>query len=266
MQHVLEAFSKGQYLSDRGILSQPIMSLELVSEPTCDGVRGQQPHTTNGYCGLSGSGHSEEEQKQLYQWKTGTGDGSNQPIIHGMRLPTAEEMQHSQSIGMPTPMAPGDTYQQAVANWATYQCNSGGARAHPGFCEWSYTIGNKPADGWDALWSVAEAALLAVPITRGGAAASDAVTLPKLDKVFQFPGAGRTGAKVKDFVGPPNVVARGASPGRVFVTDDQGRVIFDITRDRVKPVVPGQGFIRGDGRKLAPTAEQLAWIEVLWGP
>jgi hypothetical protein len=42
-------------------------------------------------------------------------------------------------------------------------------------------------------------------------------------------------------------------------------VIFDITRDRVKPVVPGQEFISGDGRKLTPTPEQLSWIDELWG-
>ncbi len=88
---------------------------------------------------------------------------------------------------------------------------------------------------------------------------------PQLDKAFQFGGAGRSGAAVKNFVGPPNSVVRGASPGRVFVTDDQGRVIFDITRDRVKPVVPGQGFVSGDGRKLVPTEAQLGWIDELWG-
>jgi hypothetical protein len=89
--------------------------------------------------------------------------------------------------------------------------------------------------------------------------------LPKVDNAFQFPGAGRSGAGVKNFVGPPNTIARGASPGRVFVTDEQGRVIFDVTRDRVKPVVPGQGFVSGDGRKLTPTDEQLSWIKELWG-
>lgn len=88
---------------------------------------------------------------------------------------------------------------------------------------------------------------------------------PQLDKAFQFGGAGRSGAGVKNFVGPPSAVVRGASPGRIFVTDDEGRVIFDITRDRVKPVIPGQGFISGDGRKLTPTQEQLSWIDELWG-
>ena len=110
-----------------------------------------------------------------------------------------------------------------------------------------------------------EPARAVVVLATGVAANAGSKLLPKVDDVFRFPGAGRSGAGVKNFVGPPNTIARGASPGRVFVTDDQGRVIFDITRDRVKPVVPGQGFISGDGRKLAPTPEQLAWIDELWG-
>ncbi|MBB4908876.1 DNRLRE domain-containing protein [Actinophytocola algeriensis] len=146
-------------------------------------------YSTNGYCGPSGSGHSEEEQRLLHQWRTGTGDGSNQPIIHGHRLPTAEEMQQSQAIGMPIPMAPGDTYQQAVTNWATYTCNSG--KANPGFCEWSYTVGNEKANGWDALWTIAEAALLAVPGGRGVASgASTRVTQAVDDAVGAMRAAG----------------------------------------------------------------------------
>jgi RHS repeat-associated protein len=101
--------------------------------------------------------------------------------------------------------------------------------------------------------------------TREVAANAGSKLLPKVDNTFQFPGAGRSGAGVKNFLGPPNAIARGASPGRVFVTDEQGRVIFDVTRDRVKPVMPGQGFVSGDGRKLSPTAEQLGWIDELWG-
>lgn len=95
--------------------------------------------------------------------------------------------------------------------------------------------------------------------------AGESLVFPQVDKAFQFGGAGRSGAGVKNFVGPGNAVVRGASSGRVFVTDSRGRVIFDITRDRVKPVVPGQGFISGDGRKLSPTQEQLGWIRELWG-
>jgi hypothetical protein len=85
---------------------------------------------------------------------------------------------------------------------------------------------------------------------------------PQIDKSFQFPGAGRSGAGVKTLSG--RRTRWGASQGRVFVTDDQGRVVFDITRDRVKPVFPGQGFVSGDGRKLAPTSQQLGWIDELW--
>jgi hypothetical protein len=96
--------------------------------------------------------------------------------------------------------------------------------------------------------------------------AAEAVDLvPQVDKSFQFGGAGRSGAEVKNLVGPPNAVVRGASPGRVFLPDDQGRVILDITRDRVKPVVPAQGFVSGDGRKLALAQQQLDWIDELWG-
>jgi RHS repeat-associated protein len=97
------------------------------------------------------------------------------------------------------------------------------------------------------------------------AAVSISNLLPKVDNAFQFPGAGRSGAGVKNLVGPPNTIARGMSPGRVYVTDEQGRVVLDITRDRVKPVVPGQGFVSGDGRKLPPTSKHLGWIDELWG-
>jgi hypothetical protein len=51
----------------------------------------------------------------------------------------------------------------------------------------------------------------------------------------------------------------------VFVTDGQGRVIADITRDRVKPVVPGKVFVNGSGRKQPVIQEQLGWIDKLWG-
>jgi RHS repeat-associated protein len=87
----------------------------------------------------------------------------------------------------------------------------------------------------------------------------------RINKEFQFGGAGRSGKNVKHFVGPPNSVVRGASDGRIFVTDDQGRVILDITKDRAKPVVPGRGFESGSGRKLTPTPTQLRWIKELWG-
>ncbi len=70
---------------------------------------------------------------------------------------------------------------------------------------------------------------------------------------------GKSGEAVKDLVGPADSVVRG-SPGRVFVTDGQGRVVLDITRGRVKSVSPGQGF----GPKRAPTQSELNWIDALW--
>jgi hypothetical protein len=70
---------------------------------------------------------------------------------------------------------------------------------------------------------------------------------------------GRGGRAVRDLVGPPNSVIRG-SEGRVFLTDGQGRVILDITRERVKPVTPGGGF----GPKRDPTPSELNWINALW--
>ncbi|HTZ44466.1 MAG TPA: RHS repeat-associated core domain-containing protein [Jatrophihabitans sp.] len=98
-----------------------------------------------------------------------------------------------------------------------------------------------------------------------GEAEAAKVSVPQEDKTFQFGGAGRSGSGVKNFVGPKNAVVRGASRGRIFITDDQGRVIMDITPDRAKPVIPGQGFVAGEGRKMAPTQEHLDWIAELWG-
>jgi RHS repeat-associated protein len=67
---------------------------------------------------------------------------------------------------------------------------------------------------------------------------------------------GRTGGKVKGLTGPPNSVVRGGGE-RLFVTDDQGQVILDITGKRVKPVIPGQGF----GPKRAPTTEEKGLLD-----
>ena len=39
----------------------------------------------------------------------------------------------------------------------------------------------------------------------------------------------------------------------MFVTDENGNVIWDVTAQRAKSVTPGQGF----GEKVAPTSEQL---------
>ena len=73
---------------------------------------------------------------------------------------------------------------------------------------------------------------------------------------------GRSGQNVKNLKGPPNSVLKGSGQRqRIFVTNDKGEVIFDITRTRTKPVVPGQGF----GRERAPTADELKLIDQLHG-
>jgi RHS repeat-associated protein len=105
-------------------------------------------------------------QKTLHEWETGTGDGSNQPIIYGHRLPTAEEMKRGPFWDAPTMMAPGESYQEAVLHWATYICDSG-LDQESNFCGWAHNIGIKKANGWDALWTLAKAALLAAPAGRG---------------------------------------------------------------------------------------------------
>jgi len=72
---------------------------------------------------------------------------------------------------------------------------------------------------------------------------------------------GRSGQNVKFLTGPPDSVVKSAAPGRIFITDGTGRVILDITAERVKPVTPGVGF----GDKRPPTAEELELIKQLWG-
>ena len=70
---------------------------------------------------------------------------------------------------------------------------------------------------------------------------------------------GRSGQLVKTLTGPPNSVVKGGQ-GRIFITDDAGKVIWDITKDRAKPVIPGQGF----GQKVAPSQEQLDLLKKIW--
>lgn len=73
---------------------------------------------------------------------------------------------------------------------------------------------------------------------------------------------GRSGQLVKSLVGPPSSVVRGGG-ARAFVTNEQGQVILDITAQRVKPVIPGQGFVKG--AKRAPTSEELDLLSRLLG-
>jgi hypothetical protein len=71
---------------------------------------------------------------------------------------------------------------------------------------------------------------------------------------------GRSGSAVKNLTGPPHSVIKG-SKGRLFITDEEGRVILDLTKDRVKLVTPGVGF----GDKRVPTPEELELVERMWG-
>ncbi len=71
---------------------------------------------------------------------------------------------------------------------------------------------------------------------------------------------GRSGQLVKNLIGPPSSVVKGG-PGRVFITNEQGQVVLDITRARVKQVLPGRGF----GPKRAPTSAELELLESVGG-
>ena len=54
---------------------------------------------------------------------------------------------------------------------------------------------------------------------------------------------GRGGSRVKNLAGPPNSVIRG-SQGRIYITNDRGQVVWDVTAARAKKVQPGEGFVR----------------------
>jgi hypothetical protein len=71
---------------------------------------------------------------------------------------------------------------------------------------------------------------------------------------------GRAGSKVKDIVGPPNSAIPGASGDRIYITDDKGRVVWDVTCDRTKEVVPGRGF----GEKRHPTDQELDLLDKMF--
>ena len=64
---------------------------------------------------------------------------------------------------------------------------------------------------------------------------------------------GRAGGKVKGLTGPPNSAIPGQG-GRIYITDENGNVVIDVTPDRAKEVTPGQGFTKGGERD--PTDEE----------
>ena len=95
----------------------------------------------------------------------------------------------------------------------------------------------------------------AVPGTVAEGTEGAAGPTPRAD--IQLNG-GRSGSAVKNLTGPPNSAVRG-SEGRAFVTNEKGNVVLDITKDRVKPVNPGQGF----GEKRLPTDAEKKLIDDL---
>ena len=85
---------------------------------------------------------------------------------------------------------------------------------------------------------------------------------PQINHDFVMPSAGRGGPKLKHLIGPPNSVVKSIGPGRIFITNEKGQVIFDITAKRVKPVIPGVG--EGE-KRLTLTPEELELLRQLWG-
>ena len=71
---------------------------------------------------------------------------------------------------------------------------------------------------------------------------------------------GRSGENVKNLTGKPNSAIRGTGD-QIYITNDKGQVIRDVTGDRVKEVIPGVGF----GPKRNPTEQELDLLDQLRG-
>jgi RHS repeat-associated protein len=65
---------------------------------------------------------------------------------------------------------------------------------------------------------------------------------------------GRSGQNVPNLTGPPNSAIPGQG-GRIYITDEDGNVVVDVTPDRAKPVIPGEGF--GPKRPLTGQEQDL---------
>ncbi|GAB2872444.1 polymorphic toxin-type HINT domain-containing protein [Lentzea nigeriaca] len=170
-------------------------------------------YSPNGLCGPEGSGVSQQEMNQLWQWESGTGDGSNQPIIYGHRLPTAEEMKRGPIFGAPVMMAQDETYAEAVKHWATYLCRSSNPGA--GFCEWSYTVGNRPANGWDAVFTVVGAVGLAAGAVGGSALRGAAAASKEAGWLGKAAKAVGRGCEGNSFTGDTQVLMADGSTKRI---------------------------------------------------
>jgi hypothetical protein len=70
---------------------------------------------------------------------------------------------------------------------------------------------------------------------------------------------GRSGRNVKNMSGhPPNSIVLG-SKGRVWIIDEKGNAVRDITGNRAKDVQPGSGFRTEDN----PAAEEIDFLRML---
>jgi RHS repeat-associated protein len=87
-----------------------------------------------------------------------------------------------------------------------------------------------------------------------------ATSSPTISPRPDFPpqSGGRSGENVKDIVGPPNSAIPSRSGDRVWITDDKGQVVLDVTGGRTKEVVPGQGFGKVE---RPPTSEELDLLD-----
>ena len=110
-----------------------------------------------------------------------------------------------------------------------------------------------------SIFSAGLAAEITAGITEGVAARIGGRAGPTLRPDVKLSG-GRSGSNVKNLSGPTNSAVRGSS-GRVYITNERGQVILDVTRARAKPVTPGRGF----GSKRPPTAHELEIIRHLNG-
>jgi hypothetical protein len=77
---------------------------------------------------------------------------------------------------------------------------------------------------------------------------------------------GRSGQNVKNLKAEPNSFVPG-SPGRIYATNENGEVVRDITKERVKNVIPGQGFEHDKNGVIErePTAQERQALGKIWG-
>ncbi|WP_253887992.1 polymorphic toxin-type HINT domain-containing protein [Actinokineospora diospyrosa] len=224
------------------------------ADPTgefCDGCATNNPNSVAaksagcaiyGETGVCPTAAVEKRTKELLN---GTGDPNKQPIIFGHRLPTAAEMKKGMFLSGPVPMAPGETYQQAVVHWASYLCNNDMAGPGP-FCEWSYRIGNHRPDGWDLLFTALNAWMLAEGVR---------VRAPELE----VEGRTRTGIAA---AADKQLLSTLENPGAFCsFTGDTAVLMGDGSSKPIKDVVPGDVVLATDPEtgQAGPRKVQATW-------